>query len=105
MRFPRYFAIFLAIFLVFISLATAVPTQTTDVDTIDDDPPIDSNMEDLESAGTSEEATQQIEMLDNLSNAQRMARGLPLRKPGHLFNARLGARAPAPSQLRRDLGF
>ncbi|OCF30712.1 hypothetical protein I316_07678 [Kwoniella heveanensis BCC8398] len=42
----------------------------------------------------------QIEMLDNLSNAQRMARGLPLRKPMQLYDHKLGARAPAPSERR-----
>ncbi|WVW84165.1 hypothetical protein I302_106195 [Kwoniella bestiolae CBS 10118] len=102
MKLPRFFAIFLAFFLLFISLAAAIPTQTTDDDRAID---VDSamTMEDMETAGTVDEQQQQIEMLDNLSNAQRMARGLPLRKPGHLFNSRLGARAPAPSQARRDL--
>ncbi|WVQ79956.1 hypothetical protein IAT38_002057 [Cryptococcus sp. DSM 104549] len=36
--------------------------------------------------------------LDRMSNAQRMKRGLPLRKPSHFFDARLGPRAPAPSR-------
>ncbi|WWD17041.1 hypothetical protein CI109_101478 [Kwoniella shandongensis] len=35
--------------------------------------------------------------LDRMSNAQRIRQGLPLRKPGHVFDARLGPRAPAPS--------
>ncbi|WVQ99697.1 hypothetical protein IAU59_006838 [Kwoniella sp. CBS 9459] len=45
------------------------------------------------------ERRNQMEMLDNLSNAQRMARGLPLRKPRQLYDHKLGARAPAASDL------
>ncbi|WVF71161.1 hypothetical protein IAT40_005959 [Kwoniella sp. CBS 6097] len=47
------------------------------------------------------EQREQIEMLDNLSNAQRMARGLPLRKPRQLYDHKLGARAPAASEVAK----
>ncbi|WVQ99698.1 hypothetical protein IAU59_006839 [Kwoniella sp. CBS 9459] len=34
---------------------------------------------------------------DNLTNAQRIARGLPLNKPKRMYDAKLGPRAPVPS--------
>ncbi|WVQ99699.1 hypothetical protein IAU59_006840 [Kwoniella sp. CBS 9459] len=34
---------------------------------------------------------------ERLSNAERIARGLPLNKPKRTFDAKLGPRAPAPS--------
>ncbi|WWC89032.1 uncharacterized protein L201_003950 [Kwoniella dendrophila CBS 6074] len=95
MRFPQFFAIFLATILIFVTLTMAIPTQTTDeIDSYQDQ----SNIENIESIMEGESRNQiQVESFDGLSNAQRMKRGLPLRKPGHLFNARLGPRAPAES--------
>ncbi|KAK8864658.1 hypothetical protein IAR55_001908 [Kwoniella newhampshirensis] len=42
-------------------------------------------------------ALPQTRQLEAMSNAQRMRQGYPLRKPGQVFDARLGPRAPAPS--------
>ncbi|WVR06783.1 hypothetical protein IAU60_003818 [Kwoniella sp. DSM 27419] len=40
-------------------------------------------------------------VMENLSNAERIARGLPLRKPRQVYDHTLGARAPQPSGARK----
>ncbi|WVQ77822.1 hypothetical protein IAR50_007513 [Cryptococcus sp. DSM 104548] len=48
---------------------------------------------------TDEEPTLVDRTEHNMSNAQRLRRGMPLRKPDHYFDARLGPRAE-PSAVR-----
>ncbi|WRT66644.1 uncharacterized protein IL334_003603 [Kwoniella shivajii] len=100
MKFSQFFVLFFAIFFISLTLAAAIPAL--DIEELDDRYQQEHQLQLPPTTPTSEEETgedmfTEMEMLDNLSNAQRMARGLPLRKPGHLFNARLGPRAPAPS--------
>ncbi|WWC69920.1 uncharacterized protein I206_103864 [Kwoniella pini CBS 10737] len=101
MRFPQLFAIFITTFLLFISITNAfpfLPAENIDYD-------LDERLNGVDFMNRREgEKLSRREILNNMSNAQRMKRNLPLRKPGHMFDARLGPRAPAASEVpkKRD---
>ncbi|WWC62175.1 uncharacterized protein I303_104769 [Kwoniella dejecticola CBS 10117] len=101
MRFPQLFTIFLTTILLLITVAQAFPFLPAETIDYEQDSRLDGV--DLAAQATGQQLSRR-EILNNMSNAQRMKRNLPLRKPGHMFDARLGARAPAPSEVnkRRD---